>query len=186
MENNNSPYVYEKPINRNLVRRFSGLAGLGLVGVVGLFGGSAIASTVIDATPANSSSDPVVLKAETTTEITSTSPEVLVDPATSPVASATLETDDRDPIVSVPLQEARPKPNSVSIQLPAQSATDWGNTSSATPSAGSSGGSNSNATNYFNNKSAAQGIEKGQRLEVEHEARVENHIESKYEAEDED
>lgn len=189
MQNNDSPYVYEKPINRDRSRRFSGIAALGLVGVVGIFGGSAIASNVF--TPTTTNSDPVVLDAETTAPDSAAalvdpmigSSEIsLIDPA---VTSSVIETDDdMDQIIAVPLQSAKPKPNSTSIELPALTATDWGNTSSATPTSGSYGGSaagsTGNATNYFTSKASEHDDDSHEREEDDHEDndKDENHNES--------
>ena len=135
MENNDSPYIYEKPLRSQLGQRSKSLAGfsaLGLVGMVGIFGGSAIANTLVASSPATTANEANAVD--------------LVEPPISytdslgetSVAAATVDSvSDPVPLVSIPLQEARPKPNSVKVELPALPDQAFGNTSSATPSVGS-------------------------------------------------
>jgi hypothetical protein len=100
MENNDSPYIYEKPLRSKRARRASSLAAIALVGLVGTFGASSIAGSI-----AASSAAPLTGQASGS-------------------------------VVAVPLQEVKPKLNSVKVNLPVQTAKTYGNTSSATPSAG--------------------------------------------------
>ena len=136
MENNDSPYIYEKPLRSELkqrTKRLAGLSALGLVGMVGIFGGSAIANTVVSsaaATTANEADaveivDPQIQNTDTPG-----------DPLAS-LATADPEASDSSSVIAVPLQEAKPKPNSVKVELPALPNQSYGNTSSATPSVGS-------------------------------------------------
>lgn len=82
MENNDSPYIYEKPLRSKRARRASSFAAIALVGLAGTFGASSIATSI-----AASSAAPVTGKA-------------------------------RGTIVTVPLQEVKPKANSVKVNLP--------------------------------------------------------------------
>ena len=100
MENNDSPYIYEKPLRSKRARRASAFAAMALVGLAGTLGASSIANSI-----AASSAAPVTGQASGS-------------------------------VISVPLQEVKPKLNSVKVDLPVQSAKVYGNTSSATPSAG--------------------------------------------------
>lgn len=121
MENNDSPYIYEKPLRAGLKqrsKRLAGLSALGLVGMVGIFGGSAFANTLAAANPATATSeaDPVEI-VDPLIENTDISGDPLV-------STATVEpTSEPAPLVSIPLQEAKPKPNSVKVELPAKFAS---------------------------------------------------------------
>lgn len=152
MENNDSPYIYEKPLRSELKQRSKRLAGfsaLGLVGMVGIFGGSAIANTVVTPAAANAAND--------------------TD------AVAVVKT---SPVISVPLQEAKPKPNSVKVELPALPNQSFGNTSSATPSVGSG--------SYASGSTPAKYEARGERHESsdDHEREYENEHENEQDNED--
>jgi hypothetical protein len=135
MENNDSPYIYEKPLRSELKqrsKRLASLSALGLVGMVGIFGGSAIANTLVPAKPATTANE-----AEAVAIV-----DPLIDNTDSSggpvVSSATVEpTSEPAPLVSIPLQGVKPKLNSVKVELPALPNQSYANTSSATPSVGS-------------------------------------------------
>ena len=102
MENNDSPYIYEKPLRSERLgqgavrsKRLAKLLALGLVGMVGTFGGSAIASNVV------------------------TSPRAAADETASTNESVAAQDSASAPVISVPFQEAKPKLNSVKVELPA-------------------------------------------------------------------
>lgn len=117
MENNDSPYLYEKPIRtrkQSRGTRVAGLTALGLVGTVGLFGGTAIASTI-------------AVNNQTTDEPTGSN---------FSAASASTQADNQS-VIAFPVTATEPKPNSIKVQLPELSSLSFGNTSSATPSSGS-------------------------------------------------
>lgn len=117
MENNDSPYLYEKPIRtrkQSRGTRVAGLTALGLVGAVGLFGGTALASTIA---PNNMTADK-----ETESNFS----------AASLTAQAANQA-----VIAFPVTATEPKPNSIKVQLPELSSLSFGNTSSATPSSGS-------------------------------------------------
>lgn len=125
MENNDSPYVYEKPLRAKRVKgskRLPAIAALGLVGLGGIFGGGAFANSLVDSAKSVSASDAL------------TAPDVVSDASTASVA---VNADSAAQIVSLPLQAAKPKPNSAAVSLPKSVGQTYGNTSSATPSAGS-------------------------------------------------
>ena len=169
MENNDSPYIYEKPIRSGLKqrsKRLAGLSTLGLVGMFGIFGGSAIANSLVTSntsTTANGADaveivDPLIDSTDSS-----------VDPL---VSAATAEpTSDPAQLVSIPLQEAKPKPNSVKVELPALPNQSYGNTSSATPSVGSG--------NYSAGSAPAKFEARGERNE-RHESSYENEHETEY------
>ena len=133
MENNDSPYVYEKPLRAKRVKgskRLPAIAALGLVGLGGIFGGGAFANGLVDSAKSVNASGATA------------TPDVVVDASNPSVA---ISADSAAQIVSLPLQEAKPKPNSAAVSLPKSVGQTYGNTSSATPSAGS--GSASYGTN---------------------------------------
>jgi hypothetical protein len=136
MENNDSPYIYEKPLRseiRQRTKRLASLSALGLVGMVGVFGGSAIANTVVSTSQADATVE------NETSDVIATQPDELVI-ATDPLTSAaTVEqiVAEPAPVISVPLQSAKPRPSAPKVELPALPTQSFGNTSSATPSVGS-------------------------------------------------
>ena len=138
MENNDSPYIYEKPIRSGLKqrsKRLAGLSTLGLVGMFGIFGGSAIANSLVTANPATASNEADAVE--------------MVDPLITNTDSSVEPSSDPAPLVSIPLQEAKPKPNSVKVELPALPNQSYGNTSSATPPVGSGNYSSGSAPAKF-------------------------------------
>jgi hypothetical protein len=174
MENNDSPYIYEKPIRSGLKqrsKRLAGLSTLGLVGMFGIFGGSAIANSLVAANPATASNEAdAVEMVDPLIDNTDSSVDPLVSAATAEPTS------DPAPLVSIPLQEAKPKPNSVKVELPALPNQSYGNTSSATPSVGSG--------NYSAGSAPAKFEARGERNE-RHESSHENDREAEHEEESE-
>ena len=153
MENNDSPYIYEKPIRsglKQLSKRLAGLSTLGLVGMFGIFGGSAIANSLVPANPATASNEADAVE--------------MVDPLIDNTDSSVEPTSEPAPLVSIPLQEAKPKPNSVKVELPALPNQSYGNTSSATPSVGSGNYSAGSAPAKFEARGAGH-----ERYESSHE-----------------
>lgn len=132
MENNNSPYVYEKPLRVSHKKRGRGIAALGLVALGAVVGSGAFAQVLeADAATENqSSADSVVV-----TAADSAQPDAIEVVDANQVNSATVS-DISTPIVAVPFEQTKPKKNSAAIELPALSSNAFGNTSSATPSAG--------------------------------------------------
>jgi len=127
MENNDSPYIYEKPLRSARTKRsqrLAGLSALGLVGMVGVFGGTALANTLV---AADTASEPATANLVAAQASVSESPSV-------------------DSVIALPIQSAKPKPNSIKVELPALPSQSFSNTSSATPSAGSYSGNPGNET----------------------------------------
>ena len=152
MENNDSPYIYEKPLRSERLgqgavrsKRLAKLSALGLVGMVGIFGGSAIASNVV--TSSRAAADASVNSTDSVAAQDSANPvadqSVLAEAAVDLPAVASANSANA-PLISVPFQEAKPKSNSVKVQLPALPNQSFGNTSSATPSSGAYASSGSN------------------------------------------
>jgi hypothetical protein len=176
MENNDSPYIYEKPLRSERLgqgakrtKRLAKLSALGLVGMVGIFGGSAIASNVVTssraAADANVNANELVAASDSTTAVTGD--PILTEASVDPAASSASTTN--APVISVPFQEAKPKSNSVKVDLPALPNQSFGNTSSATPTAGAnaSSGSNGGAGGYFAPRGERE--DKGERQSFENE-----------------
>lgn len=132
MENNNSPYVYEKPLRATNKKRGRSIAALGLVALGAVVGSGAFAQVLeADAATENqSAADSLVVSASNSAQ-----PEAIEPVDTNRVNSATVS-EISSPIVAVPFEQAKPKKNSAAIELPALSSKTFGNTSSATPSAG--------------------------------------------------
>ena len=134
MENNESPYIYEKPLSPKRPKRTFAIAAASLAGIGSVVGGTAFASAVVgiatasqDITPISSASgqDPQILTAEPTQlgELPTETPR--------PVANT-----------SIPIASSKPNSSVPQVQLPAIAPTDWANLSSATPSAGAANGTN--------------------------------------------
>lgn len=114
MENNSSPYVYEKPLRAKRSIRNRSFAAVGLVAVGTAIGGGAFANSLF--------SD---AGSESATSLNSSDQTNLASGTTAV-----------DPIFVVPFEQAKPSKGSAAIELPALSNESYGNTSSATPYAG--------------------------------------------------
>lgn len=141
MENNDSPYVYEKPLRVRGAKFTKGITALGLVAFGTVIGGGAFANSLVAEGSNESQTDPdlAVLAGNGSAQ------NINADSQTN---SASQDSGSNAGIVSVPLQQAAPKQNSAAIQLPALADQSFGNTSSATPSAGGSQ-SGSSAGSYY-------------------------------------
>jgi hypothetical protein len=143
MENNDSPYIYEKPLRAKGSRVTKSIAALGLVAVGTVIGGNAFANSPIshavspqlEDSTADSADSPVIVNASGSRF------------ASADEASASILFEQSAPIVALPLEQAAPKKNSASLELPQINADSYGNTSSATPSAGG-GQTGSNTSSY--------------------------------------
>lgn len=149
MENNSSPYIYEKPLRSKNSKLNRSLAAVGLVAIGTVIGGSAFASSVINEAVADTGAqltDPVI---SSTTPVPVEDVSNLTETA-NPVAGATVDTvlvSPVDPIIAIPLEQAQPKKNTAALQLPALTSGSFGNTSSATPYASTgTGGATKGAT----------------------------------------
>ncbi len=141
MENNDSPYIYEKPLRSSRTKRsqrLAGLSALGLVGMVGVFGGTALANSFVAEKP-NETSLPLAGSS-------------FNSPAEAVVNVAAVENDTNSvtnpSLISVPVQLAKPANNSVKVNLPSVPSQSFGNTSSATPTSGSYSGGSSSPASY--------------------------------------
>lgn len=132
MENNDSPYIYEKPLRNSDKKRGRGIAALGLVALGAVVGSGAFAQ-VLEADASTSTQLADGSATVSTAEPTEPDSILLVDG--NQVTSATT-TSAQNPIVAVPFEQAEPKKDSAAIELPTISNSSYGNTSSATPSAG--------------------------------------------------
>jgi hypothetical protein len=171
MENNDSPYIYEKPLRSERGRRGTKLvsfSALGVLGMFGIVGGSALASNLVTQpnTDVLSSGDSVqVLKSSAAEYQKSGNPLTRSASANeSPVAASS--------IISMPFQETKPNPNSVKIELPALPKQVYGNTSSATPTAGA--GNSGGVQNYAKSNSYEREDSHGDSGREEHEEHEEH------------
>jgi hypothetical protein len=144
MENNDSPYIYEKPLRSSRTKRsqrLAGLSALGLVGMVGVFGGTALANSFVAEKPN-----------ETSLPLAGSSFDSPTEAAVAVVNVAAVENDTNSvtnpSLISVPVQLAKPANNSVKVNLPSVPSQSFGNTSSATPASGSYLGGSSSPASY--------------------------------------
>lgn len=168
MTENNSPYEYEKPLKPRQSKRLGFIASLSLLGVGSTFVGSAIASTAISTNSAdsfapdsinaniedtNAAVDPNFSNGDVTAsdQLAATSPQSITEPAPSNN-------------VAVPPVKAAPSKSSTQLTLPVPAPRDFGNVSSATPSAGA--GNGAAAGGYAGSNTGFGGREHG-----DHEAR---------------
>lgn len=135
---NNSPYVYEKPLRAKSSKRKKGFAALGLVVLGSAIGTGAFANGLV------AGADTEVQKAANS--LSANAAQVVSDEPTAQQISSAVVTQaaEQNPIVSVPFEQTEPKKSAAAISLPAVQFQDYGNISSATPSAGS-GSNNSGA-----------------------------------------
>lgn len=143
MENNDSPYIYEKPLRSARTKRsqrLAGLSALGLVGMVGVFGGTALANSFVG----EKSGDNIlpVAGSDFASALPTASVANNVAPTTNDSSAASAAS-----FIAVPLQSAQPANNSIKVNLPSLPSQSFGNTSSATPTSGSySGGVNATSS----------------------------------------
>ncbi|MEY4639843.1 MAG: hypothetical protein RLY13_841 [Actinomycetota bacterium] len=136
MEENNSPYIYEKPLRPRGSKSVRAIAAVGLFAIGTTVGGSAFGAAL-----------GINQAAETETADAANANLVVVDPVETKVdtdsfgnvAAATVDPVPAEPIIQVPLQQAKPKPSERALSLPVLPEQNFSNLSSATPSAGSSG-----------------------------------------------
>lgn len=138
MENNDSPYVYEKPLRAKGARFTKAVTAVGLVAFGTVIGGGAFANSVeAEAEPQNP--QPIIASGN------DSNPN---DAISSQVESASnSDSGLNSAIIAVPLEQQTPAKNSAAIELPGLANKSYGNTSSATPSVGGSQ-SGSNITSY--------------------------------------
>jgi len=138
MENNDSPYVYEKPLRAKGAKFTKAVTAVGLVAFGTVIGGGAFANSV------ESEADP-----QTPQRIIASGNDSNPDDAISSQVESASNSDSglNAAIIAVPLEQQTPTKNSAAIELPGLTNKSYGNTSSATPSAGGSQ-SGSNITSY--------------------------------------
>ena len=138
MENNDSPYVYEKPLRAKGAKFTKAVTAVGLVAFGTVIGGGAFANSV------ESEADP-----QTPQPIIASGNDSNPDDAISSQIESASNSDSglNAAIIAVPLEQQTPTKNSAAIELPGLTNKSYGNTSSATPSAGGSQ-SGSNITSY--------------------------------------
>lgn len=138
MENNDSPYVYEKPLRAKGAKFTKAVTAVGLVAFSTVIGGGAFANSV------ESEADP-----QTPQPIIASGNDSNPDDAISSQIESASNSDSglNAAIIAVPLEQQTPTKNSAAIELPGLTNKSYGNTSSATPSAGGSQ-SGSNITSY--------------------------------------
>ena len=138
MENNDSPYVYEKPLRAKGAKFTKAVTAVGLVAFGTVIGGGAFANSV-ESEADSQTPQPIIASGN------DSNPN---DAITSQVESASNSDSGLNAaIIAVPLEQQTPTKNSAAIELPGLTNKSYGNTSSATPSAGGSQ-SGSNITSY--------------------------------------
>jgi hypothetical protein len=137
MENNDSPYVYEKPLRANGARFTKAVTAVGLVAFGTVIGGGAFANSIVAEAETQPQKPVVAAVNDAAQEVASGAPTVL----------GASQADVNSAIVAVPLEQSAPNKNSAAIELPVLANQSYGNTSSATPSAGGSQ-SGANSSGY--------------------------------------
>lgn len=138
MENNDSPYVYEKPLSSARPKRALAIAAVSLTGIGSIIGGTAFASAVVSSVSARENVMPIS-SASGTSFATIDEETGKAKRDGNQISAAAIAT-------SIPLLTVEPTKSSPQVQLPAISTTDWGNLSSATPSSGSGNASGGQAS----------------------------------------
>lgn len=146
-----NPYEYEKPVSATKFRKYGSVATLGLLAIGTAFGGSALAATVMATSTSTSNATGTLdvnggLVAEVVTPDPLAVATPLLDATGAPIDTA-IQIVAADPTVPAVQNSAGATPSkSPVIALPVLAVVDYGNVSSATPSAsgsnaGSAGGS---------------------------------------------
>lgn len=139
---NNSPYIYEKPLRGKRSIRNRSIAAVGLVAIGSVIGGGAFASSIINEAVAEtadqvSGSDSALIVANSDAPVSNLVSDLPQSGGTAALSTAIgVDIAEVDPIFSIPVEQAQPKKNTPALELPAISAGSFGNTSSATPVAG--------------------------------------------------
>lgn len=161
MKNNDSPYVYEKPI-RNAGARFTkAVTAIGLVAFGTVIGGGAFANSA-ESEAESQTPQPIIASGNDSNTDDAISSQVESASNSDSVINAA--------IIAVPLEQQAPKKNSAAIELPAISNNSYSNTSSATPSAGGSQ-SGSNLTGYQSFEDDHEDRDDHDRDEIDHDSR---------------
>ena len=148
-----NPYEYEKPVSANKFRKYGSVATLGLVAIGTAFGGNALAATLM-ATDANTST--TVGATDVTgglvTDVVAQDPAALVAPildANGAPINPAVQIVAADPTLPVVQSSPSATPSkSPIIALPVLAVVDYGNVSSATPSASGSSKSSTGASSW--------------------------------------
>jgi hypothetical protein len=148
-----NPYEYEKPVSANKFRKYGSVATLGLLAIGTAFGGNALAATVM-ATDANTST--TTGAADVTgglaAEVVAQDPAALVAPildAYGVAINPSVQIVAADPTLPAVQNSPSATPSkSPIIALPVLAVVDYGNVSSATPSASGSSKSSSSSASW--------------------------------------
>ncbi len=134
MENNEDPYIYEKPLSPRKPKRVFAIFAASVAGIGSVIGGTAFASSLVGVTTASKDLAP-------TSSASAPDPQALI---TMPTLASETPSDAPRVAVnsSIPNSSAKQAASAPQVQLPAIAPTGWGNLSSATPSAGSWNGTN--------------------------------------------
>jgi hypothetical protein len=173
MEENSSPYIYEKPLRPRGSKSIRTIAAVGLFAVGTTIGGSAFGAAL-----------GINQEAQTESADAANANLVLVDPAETNVdtdsfgnvTAAAVDPISSETIVQVPLQQAQPKPSERALSLPVLPDQNFSNLSSATPSAGS--GSQGGGSYSYGEREARvshDGDEDDDRYESDHRGDSDDH-----------
>lgn len=136
MEQNDNPYVYEKPLRPRAAKSVRAIATVGLFAVGTAIGGSAFGAAIA----ASESTESQGASADQNVNLSVIDSVAETTQAFGNVASAAVAIDQpAAPIVQLPLDSAKPKAGELAITLPALPDQKFSNFSSATPSAGAGG-----------------------------------------------
>jgi hypothetical protein len=159
MENSN-PYEYEKPLKSFASKRVKGFTALGVVAITSALGGGAIASGLSaqsgnqaslagsaknQMTPVVADNSDTVLKEQSFGEVLMASFSAIpqffgsdaVQNSQAQFGTSATASRAKSQVIDIPIDSVVPNKSSGTILLPDLKLPSWGNTSSATPSAGS-------------------------------------------------
>ena len=138
-----NPYEYEKPVSANKFRKYGSVATLGLLAIGTAFGGNAIAATIM-ATDANTATTSATadVAGNLVTDVVAQDPSAVTVPsldANGVALNPAIQIVAVDPTLSAVQNSPSATPSkSPIIALPVLAVVDYGNVSSATPSASGS------------------------------------------------
>ncbi len=147
-----NPYEYEKPVSANKFRKYGSVATLGLLAIGTAFGGNALAATVMATANTSTTTGATGITGGLAADVVAQDPAALVAPildANGVAINPSVQLVAADPTLPVVQSSPSATPTkSLIIALPVLAVVDYGNVSSATPSASGSSKSSTGASSW--------------------------------------